>query len=963
LDGYTYSLNQQSERKQWRFQSNAYSIYPLATESASLLFSADFDGRVYALDKRTGEEKWRFTTPSLVKTDTEPIISQDLVYFGSRNGILYALDKNTGEKKWEFKTQGIQGKELDFNQPIIHFGVFLIDKQNIYLNSASDNAIYALDKRTGEEKWRFNHYQYVHEKPMLGLETISFYSADGYFYTLDKETGGLQWKWPIKDREWQSAFVQGNEIYYVDEDNDLHKFVKGKLTAQWIYKNDDLIPDIRERLIVEKGKIYLITFTGGSGGKVLALDQATGEPFWQFETQALIDSVLKLDNQLVYFVSGGDLHCLDKKTGQSQWVFKGVGSGHALFLTEKEVYLINLDSGKMAMVYFLNKANGQLKWYLENAKVIPETFKVKDERIYFLADDKKSFYALSQNNQGKVELADLPRVNLSAKKELSGYKAKGLIKRAHDSFLSSLSVFRFIRFKGWFVSRQNKQVQVKAEDKEIDSYEVYEISLAHDDSFYKNVWQEVDILVEFKNEAGEIFKVNGFYYDKNTWKVRFAPPEPGQWHWQLVFKSFLTKEIAKETFKVKESNQPGFVRIHPTNPYRFVFDNGQLFKPLGMQDCFIDINHTGDLLGQLNVGMDQMPLKDKNQKQVNLEQYLDIYGPKGAGFNLFRFNVDNCSEKLWQGEDLAGSYGVNQGIRGDELVQTLKKKGFRIWMSLFSFRLPLAGSVKNQEEQDLVKDYLDYAVARYGAYVDIWELANEISLDREWIEFAAEYLRQIDPYQHPLTVNWERPDLEPIEINSLHWYESEDELASDLVVSRKIHQAKKWQKPVVFSEIGNQGVNWDKNSALRLRLRLWTAFFEEAALIFWNTSSGLYRHEENCANIYLGPQERNYTQVLQDFIKKIGPDLKKEELDFNHKAIRSYGLKSSQELLAYFHHFENHRQTVNFSLKLSLPQKGTLEWVDPATGMVLKKVNFAAGEKLITSPLFKIDLALKISFD
>jgi len=43
-------------------------------------------------------------------------------------------------------------------------------------------------------------------------------------------------------------------------------------------------------------------------------------------------------------------------------------------------------------------------------------------------------------------------------------------------------------------------------------------------------------------------------------------------------------------------------------------------------------------------------------------------------------------------------------------------------------------------------------------------------------------------------------------------------------------------KPVIVGEQGNAGMNWDPRSAVRMRIRAWTALFREIGLVFWNTS-------------------------------------------------------------------------------------------------------------------------------
>ena len=151
-----------------------------------------------------------------------------------------------------------------------------------------------------------------------------------------------------------------------------------------------------------------------------------------------------------------------------------------------------------------------------------------------------------------------------------------------------------------------------------------------------------------------------------------------------------------------------------------------------------------------------------------------------------------------------------------------------------------------------------FVVDRYGAYVDFWELVNEATVSDEWYRQIAQYVRQIDPYQHPISTSWEKPNIAAIDISSPHWYQTESEFASDVETWQKFQAWKAAHKPVIVGEQGNQVQNWDDRSALRMRLRSWAAFFAEGVFIFWNSSGAKDYKNPGAANIYLGPEERGY---------------------------------------------------------------------------------------------------------
>ena len=150
---------------------------------------------------------------------------------------------------------------------------------------------------------------------------------------------------------------------------------------------------------------------------------------------------------------------------------------------------------------------------------------------------------------------------------------------------------------------------------------------------------------------------------------------------------------------------------------------------------------------------------------------------------------------------------------------------------------------------------------------------------------------------------------------------------------------------MVFSEQGNSVSDWDDRSALRMRLRSWTAFFQEGIIIFWNVSDTKdYRKSYGSANIYLGEEERSFIKVLQDFTTEVDADVKIFNLvgdrdrlvpwDKNSveavKRYRELGGEAALEIIPYRGHgasgeeadlsyndeiFYNSKQAVNFLIR------------------------------------------------
>ncbi len=505
------------------------------------------------------------------------------------------------------------------------------------------------------------------------------------------------------------------------------------------------------------------------------------------------------------------------------------------------------------------------------------------------------------------------------------------------------------------------QISVKADTAAIGMYDVYELNITHPHS-YANNWEDVSVNVTFTGP--DTITVSGFFYDQGIWKVRFAPPAAGSWTYQLTFKTPDTTFTDTGSFACNVSTTKGFLKKDPSDPFRLLFADGTLFNGIGLEDCELDFNNNGSPLN--NFGFDGgFRTAGYQGSFANLETYMKAYGVQGAGFNLYRWTTDNCSFRLYQTIAAAGNtYDVNDGKFGDTLVRALRENKLRIWLTLFNTPVFNDITAATPTEEAAIERYINYVMARYGAYVDIWELFNESSASQYYYTAISAYIRKIDPYHRLISVSDERPALDCIDINSPHWYEKESEFESDARANSMITSRKSYQKPVIFGEQGNSVQNWDQLSALRMRLRAWTSFFAEGMLIFWNTSFAKDYKQPISANLYLGPEERGYIKALQQYTSTVDESVRPAVISVSNTSdVRAYSLSSLNTTLGYFHHYSNHTNNITTSFTTRLRKPGTIYWTNPENDSLVYSSALKFGTQTITSPPFKIDLAMQIVLD
>jgi len=268
----------------------------------------------------------------------------------------------------------------------------------------------------------------------------------------------------------------------------------------------------------------------------------------------------------------------------------------------------------------------------------------------------------------------------------------------------------------------------------------------------------------------------------------------------------------------------------------------------------------------------------------------------------------------------------------DELLQCARKYRMRNFYGLFGYQPVFNEHPDNAEGMAKLKRFVQYSVNRWGAYVDFWEFLNEQKADAGWYEIMIPHLRSIDPYHHPITTSWERPELEGIDLNAPHWYTGyKNELGCDLETANKARNWKRHHKPVIVGEQGNHaskeqlqtpgiGGVWDEKSALRMRIRNWTAHFNEIAFIFWNTS---YARDGHFMNIWLGPQERQYVHAMQDFMAHLDKDVTMHSLTVSEpKSVRGWAPASRERAAVYLHHFASHTEAVTIGVTPFFGVKG-----------------------------------------
>ena len=295
-------------------------------------------------NRATGEDLQATTVGWKKKFDgsgSSPVIADGVLYLGSADGAVYALDSKTGETKWRFQT----GENLS---PTTSRPNVITTPRGSSMADQMTAGMKAAEKQWGEGIRR------VDMTPAVANGTVYVGSGDRSFYAIDAATGKKKW-----------SYVAGPGM------------VSSNYTGYPV-----------PTAVLKNGIVYFVTEDG-----LHALDAITGKRKWLFETLQEI-SVKKMNmgrkrtpsepvmGDGVIFLTAwpfallndasrkGFLYAVDPESGKAKWVTSVDGTFISapttakglVFFTVKEEPQDNPSPLNRVKLYAINAADGQVKW-------------------------------------------------------------------------------------------------------------------------------------------------------------------------------------------------------------------------------------------------------------------------------------------------------------------------------------------------------------------------------------------------------------------------------------------------------------------------------------------------------------------------------------------------------------------------------------------------------------------------
>src|ERR671914_2664922 len=139
-------------------------------------FLASNDRRGGASGVRTSGLKeliWKVTLPESVRSS--PVLRDGVLYVNCRNGILYALDSRTGKERWTYQAGDALRSTPSLSGNLVLFG-------------GDDGAVYAVDRTAGRLSWKIEIGGYIWTSPVVLGDAVFSGSTNGAYVSMDRGT-------------------------------------------------------------------------------------------------------------------------------------------------------------------------------------------------------------------------------------------------------------------------------------------------------------------------------------------------------------------------------------------------------------------------------------------------------------------------------------------------------------------------------------------------------------------------------------------------------------------------------------------------------------------------------------------------------------------------------------------------------------------------------------------------------
>lgn len=288
--------------KLWSFQCEKRIVGTPAIADGVVVFGSA-DHNIYGLDAVTGKERWRVTASQPVLGAVT--IEKGIAYIGASDSCFRAIRIKDGKIVWTYT--GIKG--YIETKPLV--------KDDKVIFGAWDNTLYALNKYSGKELWKWTggltriHFSPAAVWPVAAHGKVFITDPQRAMTAINIETGETVWRtYQSMVRETIGISVDKKQIYSKTMNDSVVCYSTISNTPKEIWASDvgfgyEHAPSMQ----IEKSGVV---FSSTKEGLIFALDASTGQVLWKHKIgNSLINTVLPISrHQVLFTATSGEIGLL-----------------------------------------------------------------------------------------------------------------------------------------------------------------------------------------------------------------------------------------------------------------------------------------------------------------------------------------------------------------------------------------------------------------------------------------------------------------------------------------------------------------------------------------------------------------------------------------------------------------------------------------------------------------------------
>jgi hypothetical protein len=267
---------------------------------------------------------------------------------------------------------------------------------------------------------------------------------------------------------------------------------------------------------------------------------------------------------------------------------------------------------------------------------------------------------------------------------------------------------------------------------------------------YGNPFMDLQVDVLFEKD-GKSWKIPAFWDGDNIWKVRFAAPETGVYSYRVVSSDKSNKSLNGEKKSLTVAAYQGDNTLYKHGMIGISQDKRHFAHADGTPFFWLGDTWWKNLSKRMTWEGFQELTADRKKKGFSVIQIVCGPYPDEGPFEPSWENEGGMPYKTQDFKVLNPDYFKYTDRRLEHLVDAEMVPAIvGAWGRADCDALKAVGA-------EGLKRHWRYLIARYGAYPVVWILGGELENETKWgvgvWAEIARYVREIDPYQHPITVH------------------------------------------------------------------------------------------------------------------------------------------------------------------------------------------------------------------